>query len=94
MTEPAATPFARHLDGLVESARAARDSAFNTLDAVNRQTRSASDALVREAQQLVTAAVESAADRSSEEDERDARFDPEDDDSNYPETDYPDTWLR
>lgn len=71
MTDCSATPFARRLDGIVDSARAARDVAFNTLDAVNRQTRAA-------------------ADRSSEEQERDARFDPEDDQANYPEAKYPD----
>jgi hypothetical protein len=74
-------------DEVEERQRIGRGGAFNTLDAVNRLTRAASEALAREAPQLVTVAVESVADRSSE--ERDARFDPDDDQANYP-----DTWLR
>ena len=73
------TPFAHYFEGLVADARASRDGAFNTLDAINRQTRAVSDGLVREVDQLL--AAERAAEQPPDPSlggERDARFDPED----------------
>ena len=71
------TSFAGLVDDLVAGARADRDGVFNTLDAINRQTRAASDRLAAQVDQFLASAP---AEQSvpNPDDERDTRFDPED----------------
>jgi hypothetical protein len=68
------------MDRLVAGARASRDGEFNTLDAVDRQTRAASVALAARIESIIAAnradpQTPGAAEGAPE---RDARFDPED----------------
>lgn len=63
------------MDELVAGARSERDGAFNTLDAIDRQTRTAMRQIQQTAAQFV-AEQRSRQDTPSA-DERDARFDPE-----------------
>jgi hypothetical protein len=71
-------PFARLVDGLVAGARADRDGVFNTLDAINRQTRAVSDRLAGQVEEFLVAAEQKRARQAVTAGERDARFDPED----------------
>jgi hypothetical protein len=72
------TGFAGYVDELVVGARADRDGAFNTLDAINRQTRAASDRLAGQVDQFLADAKDASAEAAVTGEERDARFDPED----------------
>ena len=97
------------MDQLVAGARSARDGAFNTLDAIDRQTRTAMRDIQQTLAQFVEAERNRQADPSAE--ERDARFDPEEwelpaatngpppqpsrqRDDQGDEDEYPETWLR
>lgn len=73
----ATTSFARLVDDLVGGARADRDGVFNTLDAINRQTRAVSDRLVAQVDQFLASAPAKQT-VPNPDDERDTRFDPED----------------
>ena len=69
------------MDGLVAGARADRDAAVNTLDAVNRQTKAARDAIARTVVVVPPPKAEDfgpAATAPAPGSERDDRFDPED----------------
>jgi hypothetical protein len=77
------------MDELVAGARSSRDAAFNTLDAIERQTRAASNELARRIEKVIAEnpATKKAAlvapdpasgVQQAREDSRDARFDPED----------------
>ena len=73
------TPLSVVMDGLVSAARSTRDGVFNTLDAVDRQTKLASDSLARQVQRFCAEQAAAARARNaSPEPARDARFDPED----------------
>jgi hypothetical protein len=96
------------MDRLVAGARSSRDAAFNSLDAIDRQTRAASAQLRCQIEQFFVA--HPAAPPPDEGAERDARFDPEDEwdlprggdetpaqpvtTANEDYDDYPPTWLR
>lgn len=94
-----------HMDRLVAGARSSRDAAFNSLDAIDRQTRAASEQMRARIEQFFLAHPATAI--PGEGTARDARFDPEDewdlprrDQAPGPtaiendDDDYPPTWLR
>ena len=67
------------MDGLVSDARSARDGVFNTLDAVDRQTKLAGASLARQVQRFFAEQAAAArAQQAAAQESRDARFDPED----------------
>jgi hypothetical protein len=104
------TSFARLVDDLVAGARADRDGVFNTLDAINRQTRAVSDRLAAQVDQFLASAPAKQTVPDLD-DDRDTRFDPEDEwelplptvphsdtqprsATSNEDDDLPETWLR
>jgi len=66
------------MDGLVSDARSTRDGVFNTLDAVDRQTKLSSQSLARQVQRFCAEQAAAARAERASATTRDARFDPED----------------
>jgi hypothetical protein len=75
----AGSALAAAMEELVAGARSARDGVFNSLDAVQRQTRGAGQALVAQIEAQVNEVSRRAAPHNmAAARDRDARFDPED----------------
>jgi hypothetical protein len=82
VVKPGGGRMAAVMDRLVVGARSSRDGKFNSLDAVDRQTRAASVALSARIESIIAANRPAQPERADADappgTERDARFDPED----------------